>query len=126
MAFDLGEMMDQIKSSMSGDGSGGGANSKRVLYDAAIVGYGPAGGVMVSVVTRTEASCLYVCDFSSIQYRCVGVKEGIRKVACMVCVWRKFGLRIAEVWCALFHTHTEKTRKSCRFGPCMLHVHTYR
>lgn len=51
MAFDLGEMMEQIKSSMSGGGSGGsggGANGKRV-YDAAIVGYGPAGGVMVSV-----------------------------------------------------------------------------
>lgn len=52
MAFDLGEMMDQIKSSMNGGGSGGsggGANGKRVLYDAAIVGYGPAGGVMVRV-----------------------------------------------------------------------------
>lgn len=55
MAFDLGEMMDQIKSSMSGGGSGGGgggANGKGVLYDAAIVGYGPAGGVMVSADAR--------------------------------------------------------------------------
>lgn len=53
MAFDLGDMMEQIKSSMSGggngSGNGGGANSKGVVYDAAIVGYGPAGGVMVRV-----------------------------------------------------------------------------
>lgn len=54
MAFDLGEVMEQMKSSMMGGGggssggSGGGANGKHVVYDAAIVGYGPAGGVMVS------------------------------------------------------------------------------
>lgn len=53
MSFDLGEMMEQLKNSMGGGGSGGGgggANGKRdIVYDAAIVGYGPAGGVMVSL-----------------------------------------------------------------------------
>lgn len=56
MAFDLGEMIEQMKNSMMGgskssSSAGGGANGKRgppVVYDAAIVGYGPAGGVMVS------------------------------------------------------------------------------
>lgn len=55
MAFNLGEMMEQFKLSMNGGGSkngGGGATGKRVVYDAAVVGYGPAGGVMVSGTVR--------------------------------------------------------------------------
>ena len=51
MAFDLGQMMEKMMGSIGGNGgssgSGGGDPSKGVVYDAAIVGYGPAGGVMV-------------------------------------------------------------------------------
>lgn len=51
MAFDLGGMMEQMMGSIGGNGgsssNGGGDSSKGVVYDAAIVGYGPAGGVMV-------------------------------------------------------------------------------
>lgn len=58
MAFDLGQMMEQIMGSIGGNGgsssNGGGDSSKGVVYDAAIVGYGPAGGVMVRLVV----SCL--------------------------------------------------------------------
>lgn len=51
MAFDLGQMMEKMMGSIGGNGgssgNGGGDSSKGVVYDAAIVGYGPAGGVMV-------------------------------------------------------------------------------
>ncbi|CAM9612353.1 unnamed protein product, partial [Laminaria digitata] len=52
MAFDLGQMMEQMMGSIGGNGGsssgkgGGGDSSKGAVYDAAIVGYGPAGGVM--------------------------------------------------------------------------------
>ena len=46
MAFDFGHMVKQMMGSATG-GSGGGGSKKEVVYDAAIVGYGPAGGVMV-------------------------------------------------------------------------------
>ena len=56
MAFDLGQMMEQMMGSMGGNGGSGGSSkggksSKNVIYDAAIVGYGPAGGVMVSLMS---------------------------------------------------------------------------
>lgn len=53
MAFDFGQMVEQFMDQMNGgskDGGrtkdGGGGNDD-VVYDAAVVGYGPAGGVMV-------------------------------------------------------------------------------
>lgn len=50
MAFDLGQMMEQVMGSINGGGgggSGGGDDKSGAVYDVAVVGYGPAGGVMV-------------------------------------------------------------------------------
>lgn len=53
MAFDLGQMMEQVMGSFNGRGGGAGGGNGRgedkggVVYDVGIVGYGPAGGVMV-------------------------------------------------------------------------------
>ncbi len=80
MAFDLGEMMEQLKSSMGGGGSGGGgANGKRdVVYDAAIVGYGPAGGVMVSLA---GGGLLIVSLGFGLEERCgAGEGSGVMRV----------------------------------------------
>lgn len=69
MAFDMGEMLEQFMNSVSGGGGktggGGGAKGERVVYDAAVVGYGPAGGVMVSLGIEG-----------------VGAKEGSRWQSC--------------------------------------------
>lgn len=72
MAFDLGEIMGQIMGSMNGNGGGnggggesGGGPRKGVVYDAAIVGYGPAGGVMVS---RLAFGCALCSVWSCSQY----------------------------------------------------------
>eukprot|EP00752_Nemacystus_decipiens_P009155 g8177.t2 len=57
-------MMEQIKSSMNGGGnggSGGGANGKRI-YDAAIVGYGPAGGVMATLLAEKHGLRVCIID----------------------------------------------------------------
>nr|ATD53295.1 lycopene beta-cyclase [Petalonia fascia] len=65
MAFDLGEMMEQLKSSMNGGGSksrGAGANGKSVVYDTAIVGYGPAGGVMATLLAEKHGLKVCIID----------------------------------------------------------------
>lgn len=54
MAFDLGDMMRQMMGSAASNG-GSSKRRKDVVYDAAIVGYGPAGGVMVSFIPRSAS-----------------------------------------------------------------------
>lgn len=59
MAFDLGQMLEKMAVSMSGgngNDNSAGDSGRDVVYDAAIVGYGPAGGVMVSE-RIVEAEC---------------------------------------------------------------------
>ncbi|CAM9885386.1 unnamed protein product [Pylaiella littoralis] len=68
MAFDLGEMVEQMKSSIMGggpsSGSGSGANGKptTAVYDAAIVGYGPAGGVMATLLAEKHGLKVCIID----------------------------------------------------------------
>ncbi|CAB1100630.1 unnamed protein product [Ectocarpus sp. CCAP 1310/34] len=66
MAFDMGEMMEQFMKSVSRGGGktgdGRGANGKRVVYDAAIVGYGPAGGVMATLLAEKHGLKVCIID----------------------------------------------------------------
>ncbi|CAN0412132.1 unnamed protein product, partial [Ectocarpus sp. 8 AP-2014] len=59
-------MMEQFMNSVSGGGGktggGGGANGKRVVYDAAIVGYGPAGGVMATLLAEKHGLKVCIID----------------------------------------------------------------
>lgn len=67
MAFDLGQMMEQVMGSINGGGGGGsgGRDDKSgAVYDVAVVGYGPAGGVMVReslLGERCFVMCAAVC-----------------------------------------------------------------
>nr|ATD53299.1 lycopene beta-cyclase [Undaria pinnatifida] len=67
MAFDLGQMMEQMMGSMGGNGGSGGSSkggksSKNVVYDAAIVGYGPAGGVMATLLAEKHGLKVCIID----------------------------------------------------------------
>lgn len=53
MTFDFSQMVDQFVESLTtsfmgnGKGTKNGSGDSKVVYDVAVVGYGPAGGVMV-------------------------------------------------------------------------------
>lgn len=60
MTFDFSQMVDQFMESLTttfmgnGKGTNKGSGDSKVVYDVAVVGYGPAGGVMV----RAYSYCL--------------------------------------------------------------------
>lgn len=54
MAFDLGQMMEQ----MMGGSLGREGKADGTMYDVVVVGYGPAGGVMVSVACDRDTYAL--------------------------------------------------------------------
>eukprot|EP00904_Undaria_pinnatifida_P007489 jgi/Undpi1/3870/HiC_scaffold_16.g07238.m1 len=60
-------MMEQMMGSMGGNGGSGGSSkggksSKNVVYDAAIVGYGPAGGVMATLLAEKHGLKVCIID----------------------------------------------------------------
>nr|ATD53301.1 lycopene beta-cyclase [Sargassum thunbergii] len=61
MTFDLGGMMRQMLGSAAGNG-GNSERRKDVVYDAAIVGYGPAGGVMATLLAEKHGLKVCIID----------------------------------------------------------------
>nr|ATD53300.1 lycopene beta-cyclase [Sargassum vachellianum] len=61
MAFDLGDMMKQMLGSAAGNG-GNSERRKDVVYDVAIVGYGPAGGVMATLLAEKHGLNVCIID----------------------------------------------------------------
>lgn len=89
MNFDLGDMMRQMLGSAASNG-GNSQRRKDVVYDAAIVGYGPAGGVMVSFIPR-----------SAFEVPPVILLCRLRGHQTIINVWVKINLSIAFVACDL-------------------------
>lgn len=59
MAFDFGQMMEQImggNGKRNGEGRAG-KDPAAAEYDVVVVGYGPAGGVMVSFAAHYNCIC---------------------------------------------------------------------
>lgn len=67
MSLDFGQMIEQMIASVTGGYDSNGKNKNggdgNKVYDVAIVGYGPAGGVMVRMLSleRDSTYLLYSC-----------------------------------------------------------------
>nr|ATD53303.1 lycopene beta-cyclase [Dictyopteris undulata] len=67
MTFDLGQMMEQFIGSLTGNYGSSGNGSKNggggdEVYDVAVVGYGPAGGVMATLLAEKHGFKVCIVD----------------------------------------------------------------